>query len=180
MRMIALVLVMLSGIAQADVARPQVVVTIASSHDESPESADQAARDANRETIRQALLAALRSSPQLTSVAQAGALDQTAQPVGRAERSARGALDRRVDLSVVALHAVEGAHGVELSTELKVVISDASGQILSIVSGGAKAEVSRHAFGSRLPAIRKQLLQDAMQGMFGPLRAHLLRSLPNV
>jgi len=162
MRTIALLLVLLSGIARADVARPQVVVTIASSHDESPESEDQAVRDANRETIRQALLAALRSSPQLTSVAQAGALA------------------RRVDLSVVALHATESAHGVELSTELKVVISDASGKILSIVTGGAKAEVSRHAFGSRLPAIRMQLLQDAMQGMFAPLRRHLLNSLPNV
>ena len=164
MRTIALLLVLLSGIARADsqVGRPQVVVTIASSHDDSPGDQDASARDANRETIRQALLGALRSSPQLTSVAQ------------------QGVEARRVDLSVVALHAVEGAHGVELSTELRVVISDASGKILSVVTGGAKAEVSRHAFGSRLPAIRMQLLQDAMQGMFAPLRAHLLHSLPNV
>lgn len=161
MRTIALLLVLLSRIALADpqVSRPQVVVTIASSHDESPDDQDAAARDANRETIRQALLVALRSSPQLTSVTQ------------------QGVEARRVDLSIVALHATPGEHGVELSAELKVVISDANGKILSVVTGGAKAEVSRHAFGSRLPAIKKQLLQDAMQGMFDPLRLHLLRSL---
>ena len=148
---IALLLMMLCGAAAAD---PNVRVEIASSHDDV--SVDVASRDANRETIRQALQASLAQSPQLV---------------------ATGAASRRVDLSVMSIDAIDGDHGVELSTQLKIVISDASGKILSIVTGGAKVEVSHRAFGSRLPAIRRQLLRDAVDGLFGPLREHLLHSV---
>ncbi len=157
---ILVVLVVAGGSAHAD-GKPQISVAIASSHDESPGARDAAAREANRETIKQALLASLKSSSQLTSVAQAGVEA------------------RRVDLTVVVLDVTEGARGMQLRAELKIVISDATGKILSIVTGGAKSQVSRRAWGTRPHAIEKQLLEDAMQGMFGPLRTHLLRTASN-
>ena len=160
MRTLAILVVLLavSGSARAD-GRPQISVAIASSHDESPGDRAAAERDANRETIRQALLAELKASPQLTTIAQPGIEA------------------RRVDLSIVALTATETEHGVELETELKIVISDASGRILSILTGGAHCEVARHTSAARLRTFEKQLLDDAMRGMFGPLRAHLLHSV---
>ncbi len=160
MRIIVLVMVLLaSGSARADGNNAQIAIAIASSHDESPGDRNPAERDANRETIRQALLAQLKSSPGLTSVAL------------------RGIESRRVDLSVVALDVVEGAHGMELRAALRIVISDATGKILAVVTGGARAEMPRHTYGSRLRSLEKQLLEDAMQGLFGPLRTHLLRSV---
>jgi hypothetical protein len=159
MRTMAIVVMLLvvSGVAGAN-DKPIVSVAVASSHDESPGDRDPETRDANRETIRVALLDAVSESPQLTSIAQ------------------RGVAARRVDLTVVALDVIQGAHSVEIVTQLKVVISDASGKILSIVTGGAKSEVSRRAFSTNPHAVERQLLRDAMQGMFPPLRTHLIAS----
>ena len=158
-----IILVMLCGVATA---RPAVFVQIASAHDDSPDEADAVARDTNRETIRMALLAAMRSSPQLTNI--------------EAEAKKLGIEARTVDVTIVKLHAEPSDYEIGLSVELKFVVSDGHGKILSVVTGVAKTEVSPRAFGTKLPSIRRQLLVDAVQGVFGPLRQHLVQSVASL
>ena len=153
---IVLLAIAVSVNAHAD--NPQIVVAVASAHDVSTETEDAATRATNRETIREALLAAVEASSDLSTVARPGV------PA------------RSVDLSIVSLHASECDRGVTLETELKIVISDATGKLLSVVTGRARAEVSRAVFAARRRAVRKQLLEDAVQGLFAPLHAHLLRA----
>lgn len=151
-----------SGVASAaPPARAQVYVAIASSHDDSPDATDDAMRHDNVATIRHALTAALDHTPTLS----------------RRDADATWLDERHIDVSLAKLH-VETVHGaVELSAELRIVISDASGKLLSQVASSAKLDAPRRAVkAGKLAALRKQVLEEATAGIVKPLCAHLLRS----
>jgi hypothetical protein len=142
MRVIAMLVVLLCAMtAYADVS-----VAVGSAHDEA---------GANDQLLRDAVVAQLSASPQLT---------------------ARGAQARRVDVRVVAVRSSDCAAGVAMTAQLEIVISDAAGKMMSVMTNSAKTEVSRSSYQARFSRLRRQLIEDAVQGMFGKLRSHLLAS----
>ena len=139
---------------------PDLYVLVKSAADESPGGSDPATRRAHAGVIRHALLEQLRSDASITSSA------------GEAQRWALGV--RHLDLSVTRLAAGRVGQLVEVEAELRIAISDDSGRMLSILSGGAKVQVPADKFDARyLPALRKDALDNAMRGMFGKLVAQL-------
>lgn len=139
---------------------PELYVLVKSSNDESPGSSDAQARKQHAEIIKRALTDRLRSDPSITSVA------------GEARR---WSLDvRYLDLSVTRVAATRVGNVVEVGAELRIAISDDSGKILSLLSGGAKVQVPAASFDARsLPALRRDALDGAMRGMFDKLFAQL-------
>jgi len=139
---------------------PGLYVLINSSNDESPGSADAPTRKLHAEIIKRVLLDRLRADPTITSVA------------GDARRWSLDA--RHLDLSVTRLAATRAGNMIEVCADLRVTISDDSGKILSLVSGGAKVPVPAASFDGRgLPALRRDALEGAMRGMFDKLFAQL-------
>jgi hypothetical protein len=140
---------------------PEVWVLINSSTDESPGTADPAARRDHAELIRRALLDRLRSETAITAVAS---------------DARRWSLDaRHHDHSVTRLAATRSGNVIEVDAQLRIAISDDSGKMLSFLSGGAKVQVPAARFDARyLPNLRKEALDNAMRGMFGKLLAQLL------
>ena len=123
-----------------------VSVAVGSAHDEA---------GASDQLLRDAVVAQLAATPQLTT---------------------RGAKPRRVDVRVVAVRANDCAAGVAMTAQLEVVISDATGKILSVVKNSARTEVTRRSYQEKFQRLRRELIEDAVQGIFGPLRTHLLAS----
>jgi hypothetical protein len=140
---------------------PAVWVLINSSTDESPGTADPAARRGHAELIKRALLDRLRSETSITAVAS---------------DARRWSLEaRHLDLSVTRLAATRSGNMIEVDAQLRIAISDDSGKMLSFLSGGAKVQVPAARFDARyLPNLRKEALDNAMRGMFGKLLAQLL------
>jgi hypothetical protein len=139
---------------------PDLYVLVNSAADESPGTGDAATRRAHAGIIKHSLLEQLRSDASVTSAAS---------------EAQRWALDaRHLDLSVTRLAAVRAGPLIEMEAELRVTISDDSGRMLSILSGGAKVQVPADKFDPRyLPALRKEALDNAMRGMFVKLVAQL-------
>ena len=72
------------------------------------------------------------------------------------------------------LAASRAGNIIEVEAELRVAISDVSGRMLSVMSGGAKVQVPPGTFDARqLPALRKEALDNAMRGMLDKLLAQL-------
>lgn len=139
---------------------PELYVLVNSSNDESPGSADTATRKLHAEIIRRVVLDRLRADPTITSV------------IGDARRWSLDA--RHLDLSVTRLAATRAGSMIEVGAELRIAISDDSGKILSLLSGGAKIQVPAASFDGRgLPALRRDALEGAMRGMFDKLFAQL-------
>jgi hypothetical protein len=139
---------------------PELYVLVKSSNDESPGTSDAATRKQHAEIIRRALLDRLRADRSITSIA------------GEARRWSLDA--RYLDLSVTRLAATRIGSVIEVGAELRIAISDDSGKMLSLVSGGAKAEVPAAGFDARtLPALRRDALDGAMRGLFDKLFAQL-------
>lgn len=138
---------------------PALYLLINSASDESPGS-DPAARKQHAEVIKRALLDQLRTEPSITSAAA---------------DAQRWALDaRHLDLSVTRLAATRVGEVFEIDAQLRVAISDDSGKMLSLVSGGAKVQVPAAKFDARyLPVLRRDALDNAMRGMFAKLVAQL-------
>jgi hypothetical protein len=144
---------------------PELYVLVKSSTDESPGTADAATRKQHAEIIKRALLDHLRGDPSITSVA------------GEARRWSLDA--RHLDLSVTRLATTRSGDVIEVGAELRIAISDDSGKMLSLLSGGAKAQVSAASFDARaLPALRRDALDGAMRGMFDKLFAQLRTAEP--
>lgn len=139
---------------------PGLYVLVKSSNDESPGTSDAATRKQHAEIIKRALVDRLRDDPSITSVA------------GEARR---WSLDvRYLDLSVTRLAATRVGNVIEVATELRIAISDDSGKILSLLSGGAKVQVPAASFDARtLPGLRRDALDGAMRGMFDKLFVQL-------
>ena len=139
---------------------PELYVLINSSTDDSPGSADPASRKLHAEIIKRALTDRLRADASITSA------------IGEARRWSLDA--RHLDLSVTRLAATRAGNVVEVGAELRIAISDDSGKMLSLLSGGAKVQVPAARFDPRnLPALRKDALDGAMRGMFDKLFAQL-------
>jgi HEAT repeat protein len=145
---------------------PDLYVLVNSAADESPGAADAATRRLHAGIIKRTLLEQLRSDASITSVAS------------EAQRWSLEA--RHVDLSVTRLAATRAGPLVEIAAELRIAISDDSGRMLSILSGGAKVQIPADKFDARyLPTLRKDALDNAMRGMVGKLVTQL-RDSPDV
>jgi len=139
---------------------PDLYLLINSSADESPGTTDKATRQGHAEIIRRELLGQLRAERSVTTA------------VAEARRWALDA--RHIDLSVTKLELRRAAGGAaELVAELRIAISDDSGKMLSFLTGGAKVQVSAKFDARYLPALRREVLENAMRGMLNKLLAHL-------
>jgi HEAT repeats len=154
-----------SGHAGAPHARPgaphaELYLLINSSADDSPGRPDKVARKTHAEIVKRALIAQFKTEASITSVA--------------ADAQRWGLTARHIDLSVIKLDATRAGAYVEIDAQLRLAISDDSGKMLSFLSGGAKVQVPADKFDAQyLPALRKEALEGAMQGMFGKLLGHL-------
>jgi hypothetical protein len=139
---------------------PEVYVLVNTSADESPGTADKAARKEHAEIIRQALADRCKQSPGVTTSAS--------------EAKRFGLAERHIDLSVVKMDVATAGPTVEVAAELRLAISDGRGKMLSFLSGGAKLQVPKSRFDARyLPRMRREALENAVQGLFDKLVAHL-------
>jgi hypothetical protein len=79
---------------------------------------------------------------------------------------------KAIDVSVSKLSVVIGKDNVEVSAELKVVVSTTDDQIRSFGSGTARFSVARRQHRpERVPALRRQVLLDALDGLHRRMRA---------
>jgi len=138
-------------------------VRINSSTDESPGNADAATRKQHADIIKRVLSDRLHADASITTNpadAQRWALDE-----------------RHLDLSVTRLAATKASDVIEVEAVLRIAISDDSGRMLSLLSGGAKVQVPPGTFDPRqLPALRREALDNAMRGMLDKLSAQLRSS----
>jgi HEAT repeat protein len=139
---------------------PDLYVRINSANDESPGTSDPATRRGHADIIKRALSDRLHADASITSSqndAQRWSLDE-----------------RHIDLSVTKLAANRAGNLIEVEAELRIAISDDSGRMLSVMSGGAKVQVPPGTFDARqLPTLRKEALDNAMRGMLDKLLAQL-------
>jgi len=79
---------------------------------------------------------------------------------------------KSVDVTVSKLAVVIGEDKVEISAEIKVVISTTDDQLRSFGSGTARFEIARRQFRpARVAALRHQVLNDALDGLYRRMRA---------
>ena len=139
---------------------PELYVRINSSTDESPGTADAAARKQHADIIKRVLSDRLHADASITS--------------NPADVQRWGIDERHLDLSVARLDATRAGDVIEIEAQLRVAISDDSGRMLSLLSGGAKVQVPPGSYDPRqLPALRREALDNAMRGMFDKLSAQL-------
>lgn len=129
-------------------------VTIASASDDSPGVLDAHARRRHGEIVRRALHDVLRRSGADVRYAGIGA--------------------RQIDAAVVAWRVSQDAAQLSVSAELRVVVCDERGKMLSIVTG--RASVSSPIRGARLAELREQALAEAVGAMSRSLPSQLARA----
>jgi hypothetical protein len=157
-----------SGAAAAspdDGPHPDLYVLINSSSDDSPGSGDKEMRKRHADIIKRVLTEKCRNEASVTSVAS---------------EAQRWGLDaRHIDLSVTRLDVAKIGNAVEIDAQLRLAISDTHGKMLSFLTGGAKLQVPSAKFDARyLPQMRREVLENAMRGMFDKLIAHLRDGSP--
>jgi HEAT repeats len=139
---------------------PDLYVRINSSTDESPSNADAAARKQHADIIKRVLSDRLHADASITS--------------NPADVQRWGIDERHLDLSVTRLAATRAGDLIEVEAQLRIAISDNSGRMLSLLSGGAKVQVPPGSYDPRqLPALRREALDNAMRGMLDKLSAQL-------
>ncbi len=139
------------GAGEASAAPAPLGVMIASSNDASPGVLDARVRKRHGEIVRRALLDVLHRSG--------------------ADVRHSGRLPRQIDIAIVAWHIVSTADQIRVSADLRVVLCDGHGRILSIVTGRARLTVPR--LRARLPELREQVLAEAVAGMTRSLQSQL-------
>jgi len=130
-------------------------ITIASAGDASPGVLDALTRRHHAEIVRRALLDVLHRSG--ADVRHAG--------VG----------PRQLDVAIVGWRVTSTATTTDVTAELKVVLCDDHGKILSIVTGRARVSGPRDP--SRLAELREQALTGAVGGMTHTLHSQLDRAV---
>jgi hypothetical protein len=154
MRNLAVVLALVvAGSPVAAAPRPSGV-TIASASDTSPGGLDAHARQRHSEIVRRALREALRHSG------------------SRAPHTAIA--PRQLDITIVAWRVAPSPRRIDVSIELRVVICDRHGRMLSIVT--ARARVSSPSPGARLAELREQALAEAVGAITQSLQSQLDRA----
>jgi len=82
---------------------------------------------------------------------------------------------RQLDVSIVRFELRSDGGKVYMSSELRAVISDANGRMLTMVKASATVEVPASRYRpSRLSELRDQALADASSGLVDSVRAHVL------
>jgi hypothetical protein len=156
MKTLALVvaLAMIGGVAAA-APRPRGErgVAIASSGDASPGVLDAHTRQRHGEIVRRALLDVLHRSG--ADVRHAG--------IG----------PRQLDVAIVGWRVVSRAARIDVTADLRVVLCDDHGKMLSILSGRATVSAPH---GTNLDELREQALTEAVGGMTRTLQAQLERT----
>jgi HEAT repeats len=148
-----------------DEPHPDLFVMINSSSDDSPGSPDKAARKLHADAIKRVLTEQCQQDASITSA------------VSEAQRW--GLEARHIDLSVTRLDVTRIGSVIAIDVQLRLAISDDHGRMLSFLTGGAKLDVPVSKFDARhLPALRREVLENAMRGMFDKLLAHLRESAP--
>lgn len=144
------------GTAASAAPRPrnEHAVTIASSSDDSPGVLDAHARRRHGEIVRRALQDLLQRS-------------------GADVRHA-GTEPRQIDVAVVAWRVTQAAAQISVAAELRVVVCDGTGKMLSIVTG--RATVSAPSRGAPITELREQALAEAVGAMSRSLNAQLVRA----
>jgi hypothetical protein len=146
-----IVLMALLGLAAAD---PVRLVTIASVTDDSGET-DADVRVRHTDTVSGAIGPAV------------AAIDAEFQRLGLEAR--------QLDISITRFDLTHDDARYYLTTELRVVISDAQGRMLTLQSSCATVEVSARIFRpERLEKMRREALDNASAGLAESLRARLL------
>jgi hypothetical protein len=141
----------------------ELYVLINTSNDDSPGRLDDAARKVHGDVLRAAMKSQLTASKVVSSNAS--------------DVAKLGIAARHLDLSVVKLEAGGSGNYIEIEAQLRLAISDSSGKILSMISGGAKVQVLRKIFNAKnMSAYRKEALESAVAGLFGKLLTHLRKS----
>ena len=79
----------------------------------------------------------------------------------------------QLDLTVTKLELDPLAEPMTMNAEVSIAVSDRSGKILYVVAGGAKVEVSGRYKASRLPQLKDDAVEAAVEGMRTKLRAKL-------
>lgn len=154
---VALAILVAGSVAEA-APRPrgELAVTIASSNDASPGVLDAHARQRHAEVVRHALAEMLR----------------------RTGTDARhpGVPHRQLNVTIVSWHVVPGGARIEVATELRVVICDAQGKMLAIMTGRARVSIPRDPRapgGAALAELREQALAEAVGGLTDSLHQQL-------
>jgi HEAT repeats len=84
-----------------------------------------------------------------------------------------------IDLTVVKLERVERTATVDVECEIRVAISTPRGKMLSLLTGGAVAQLPRATFRDEfLPELRRDALEGAVRSVHRDLIAHLAKLPP--
>ncbi len=143
--------------------RPELYVLINTSTDDSSQRLDEKTRKGHGEIVRNAMAAALKTSPAISA--------------NNADLEKYGLTTRHLDLSVVKLEVKSVGAYMEIEAQLRLAISDKTGNMLSFVSGGAKVSVPKRTFElKQVPDLRREALEGAVKGLFDKLLDHLRRS----
>jgi hypothetical protein len=79
-----------------------------------------------------------------------------------------------VDASIVSLTVESTDELVTVSAQVRLAISDDSGKILSVLTGGAKVEMPARDYRARgLGSMRDDAVSAAVEGMFGKVKTAL-------
>jgi HEAT repeats len=152
------------GIAADRDAARLVHVMLKAASDKS-NGAEPSARQALANEMRSLMADQLERTPGVT-VVPAGAGDRAIDPYA-------------IDLTVVKLERVERAATVDVECEIRVAISTPRGKMLSLLTGGAVAQLPRATFRDEfLPELRRDALEGAVRSVHRDLIAHLAKLPP--
>lgn len=156
MRTLALILAVavFGGVAcAAPRPRSERGVTIASASDASPGVLDASARKRHTEVVRQALLDVLHRSGSDARLAGIG--------------------PRQLDAAVVSWQVARRGRDTAVSAELRVVVCDSHGKMLSILTGRATVTGAP----GQVEQLREQALVEAVRAMTANLTTQLARAV---
>ena len=81
---------------------------------------------------------------------------------------------RQIDVAVVAWRVTQVAAELSVGAELRVLVCDAHGRMLSVVTG--RATVSAPSRGARVAELREQALAEAVGAISRSLQSQLARA----
>lgn len=146
--------------------RPNLYVVVKSASDDSPNGTTKLDKKTKADKKAHGAIA---KTTMADSFASAPAVTSTAK------EAARYGLDvRNIDVSIKTLKTrVAGAY-IECEAELTIAISDETGKMLSVVSGGATVQVKKASYNTAyLPELRREAIENAVKGLFDKLVDHL-------
>ncbi|HEY0195528.1 MAG TPA: hypothetical protein VGC42_30650 [Kofleriaceae bacterium] len=135
-------------------AQPSVAVMIASSSDSSPGTLDAHARGQHGQIVRQALHDVLRRTGAEVRLMASGV--------------------RRLDVAVTGWKIATLARQIDVAVEMRVIVVDQHGRMLSILTGRAKITAAE---ATPLAELRAQAIAEAIRGMTPALQAQLRRDV---